>query len=123
MTLCDQVQLIEGTSPTGLNQVAAAEWSQGNVHWFHGAKLVVPSARDESQCREEQTKLFWRFLCHYFVDQIPDNGIQDVCQSLRDSYDYYRPAEPTQQLLPQSNTRIAKMGVRSVRPEFTVDGE
>jgi hypothetical protein len=117
-TLCSPLQLID-VAPDGNDWSAALNFSQGNVHWFHGAKLIEQTP----QSREDQTALLWRFFCHYLVDQIPDAGLVDACQLLRDVHEYYTPTDSAEHFLPQTSQHTARMGVRSVRPDFTVEGE
>ena len=95
------------------------ETPQGNVHWFHGAMLVGP----DFESREGESGLAWRFLCHLLIDCISDEGIPEVCQSLREFYDYYKPSEATQRYLPDVREREATRGAQLTRESFTVEGE
>jgi hypothetical protein len=98
---------------------AEFEPPQSNVHWFHGAMLVGP----DFESREGGAGLAWRFLCHLLIDCIADEGIPEVCQSLREFYDYYRPSETMQGYLPEVCEREATRGEQLIRPSFTVEGE
>ena len=95
------------------------ETPQGDVHWFHGVMLVGP----DFGSREGESGLAWRFLCHLLIDCISDEGIPEVCQSLREFYDYYKPSEATQRYLPDVWEREAISGAQLIRESFTVEGE
>ena len=96
-----------------------SECPQGNVRWFHGARLVGP----DLDSGEVETRLALRFVCHFLIDYISDEGIPEVCQSLREFYDYYKPCEASQRYLPDVCQREAIRGAQLVRPSFTVEGE
>ena len=91
----------------------------GTIHWFHGAKLVGPNPEN----RESEMGFALRILCHIFIDHISDRGIPEVCESLRESYQYYEVEEGPQKLLTVGRDREAVMGTRQIRTAFTVDGE
>ena len=95
------------------------ECRQGNVHWLHGAKLIGPSFERS----EDQASFLLRLFCHLLIDHIPSEGITDVCQSLREFYEYYQPAESSRMYLPGVRAHEARRGVQLVRPMFTVDGD
>jgi hypothetical protein len=95
------------------------ECMEGNIHWFHGAKLVGPSLETE----EDETNFAMRLLCHLIVDQIPTEGMHEVCQSLQEFYEYYKPAELPQKHLLERRGRDAIMGAHLVRAPFAIDGE
>ena len=95
------------------------ECPEGNVHWFHGVRLIGPNIEN----REDEAGLAWRFLCHLLIDHISDEGIPDVCESLREFYDYYKPAEASRRCLPEMRERMAIRGAQTVRPSFAIEGE
>lgn len=94
-------------------------YPEGNVHWFHGVRLIGPKLEN----RETEAWLAWRFLCHLLIDHISDEGIPEVCESLREFYDYYKPAETSQRCLPEVRERMAIRGAQMVRPSFAIEGE
>jgi len=95
------------------------ECQQGTVHWFHGAKLTSPSIENSG----DEMNLALRIICHLLVDHISDAGLPEVSQSLREFYEYYKPTECAQRILPEVRQVEAIMGSRVVRPAFTVEGE
>lgn len=90
-----------------------------NVHWFHGIKLVGP---DAIPSEEEFRYFILRFLCHFLIDRIPDEGLSDTCESLREFYDYYKPAVPPPRQL-EVRQRDAIRGMSNEREAFTVAQE
>jgi len=85
---------------------------------FHGSRLEAPdfsSAEDKVSC-------ILRHVCHLLVERIESKGLQEVCQSLAEFYEYYRPTEP-RNLLPESRTRDATISARIVSPAFSIEEE
>jgi len=115
--------------PCNLNRLVDEQWfseersvefecRSGGVHWFHGARLVgIPSESSDADAA-----VTWRLVCHLLIDHIADAGMPEVCQSLRDFYDYYKPAEEPR-YLPEVRSYLAMSGSRTERPAFTVEGE
>ena len=67
--------------------------------------------------------LFARLLCHILVNRIPDRGLMESCESLRDLYEAY--SRPVRSALPAQTPRtvIAKRGSVYPRPNFHVEDE
>jgi hypothetical protein len=117
--------------PWSLSPLIEDDWSEaeersveygcmeGNVHWFHGVRLIGPNIEN----REGEAGLAFKFLCHLMIDFIPDEGIPDVCRSLHEFYEYYKPAEASQVCLPKVRERMAIRGVHMIRPSFAIEGE
>ncbi|MCK4658421.1 MAG: hypothetical protein KAV82_02775 [Phycisphaerae bacterium] len=64
-----------------------------------------------------------RVLCHLLVDQVPDQGLTELCESLDEFREFYRlPAEQVQRL-PAQKSISATLETRRERPEFHIDEE
>jgi hypothetical protein len=99
----------------------SADWAcdQSGIHWFHDVKLVGPQA---TPSEEDLRFLFLRFWCHFLVDRIPDPGLVETCESLKEFYDYYKSDAPTLPLV-ELREHTAQMGESFVRPAFAVEEE
>jgi hypothetical protein len=75
------------------------------------------------EAADDDTDFATRFLCHLIIDRIPAEGMNEVCQSLKEFYEYYEPSVPTKRYLTATHDREAVMGVQAVRPVFTIEGE
>jgi hypothetical protein len=67
-----------------------------NLPRFQDVRLRLPRAE---MSLEHVRFLILRLLCHAMIERIPDKGIWEACDSLKQCYDYYRlpvsqPAEP-----------------------------
>jgi hypothetical protein len=91
---------------------------QDRVHWFHGAKIVSTADKPD-----DDATLVLRFICHFLVDQIADQGLPEVCQSLREFHDYYEPVADAQQYLPRLTESGAIIDSSYTRPAFAIEGE
>lgn len=87
--------------------------------YFHGVQLQGP----DFSTPEERCDFVLRQVCHLFIDQIESKGLTEVCQSLAEFYEYYRPAEASTDLLPETHVRDATVGMRSVSPTFVIEEE
>jgi len=96
------------------------ECRPGRVLYFHGARLSGP---DFFSSPEEQRDFTYRQVCHFLIDQIDSRGMEEVCQSLVELFEYYRPTHTSSQLLPESQSRNAAFGTRSVAAPFVIEGE
>ena len=63
-----------------------------------------------------------RVLCHFYLDQIPDCGLPDVCESLHESREFYLSPVETVGRLPEPELNL-QLGPSQVRPEFSLDDE
>lgn len=91
----------------------------GRVFYFHGEELRAP----DFSTVEEKLAFALRRVCHLLVDRIDSKGLQEVCQSLAEFYEYYRPTEASTYLLPESRTLSATVGSRSSNPTFVIGEE
>lgn len=91
----------------------------GQVFCFHGEELRGP----DFSTVEERLAFGLRQVCHLLIDRINSSGLQEVCQSLAEFYQYYLPAEEPRKLLPDPRTRDAAMGTRTVRSAFAIEEE
>ena len=39
---------------------------------------------------EDQRNVFWRAICHYLVDMVPEPGLEELAESVASLYDFYR---------------------------------
>lgn len=95
------------------------ECSPGRTLNFHGTQLEVP----DFVSPDEKVSFVLRQVCHLLVDRIDNKGLREVCQSLAEFYEYYKPTEQSHNLLPESRTRAATISARAVRPAFVIEGE
>lgn len=65
-----------------------------------------------------------RVLCYLLVDQIPDRGLPDVCESLHEFQEFYLSPVETVQRLPEPEPELKlQLGPSQIRPEFGLDDE
>lgn len=95
------------------------ECTPGRILSFHGTQLEAP----DFSSPKDKVSFILRRVCHLLVDRIGSEGLQEVCQSLAEFYQYYRPAEESRSLLPESRTREAIISAQTVRPAFTIEEE
>lgn len=100
-------------------EVQEFECVQGNIHWFHGAKLIGP----DGQSPEDEMRLAIKSYCHILVDHISDDGLSEVLQSLVEFYDYYKPSNSPVESLPLIHEMDAFVSSRVVRPSFSFEGD
>jgi hypothetical protein len=91
----------------------------GHVIYFNGEQLRVPAF----DTLEDKWNFLLRRVCHLLLDRIDNRGLQEVCQSLGEFYEFYKPVEATNRLLPESRTRSAELGTRSESPAFVIGEE
>jgi hypothetical protein len=96
------------------------ECRQTGIHWLHGVKFVGPDAEavvvDESMA--------YRLICHYLIDYLPERGLAEACESLREFYEYYKPEGLAQNLLSTHvEERNAEVSSQIVRRSYTAEGE
>ena len=93
--------------------------SPGMIQWFHGAQVVPASTRADVDIQP----FLMRFISHMLVDRIADDGMSEVCQSLGDLYEYYKPVEPVALQIPDYREHEAKLLGQMIRPQFSIEGE
>jgi hypothetical protein len=91
----------------------------GKVFTFHGEELRAP----DFSTSEEKLAFVLRRVCHLMLERIDDKGLQDVCQSLAEFYEFYKPRELPQRLLPQVRTRDVAVASRATSPAFLIQEE
>src|SRR5438552_315244 len=89
------------------NWMLEVECMPGHVFVFHGHGTNRTDNRNVGD-----KSAFLRLVCHVLVDRIDAKGLQEVCQSLAEFYQYYRPALQSTRLLPNTRTRNATVGAR-----------
>jgi hypothetical protein len=95
------------------------ECTPGRILYFHGARLRGP----DFSTAEEQRDFALRQICHFLIDRIESRGLEEVCQSLVEFYEYYRPTDSTTKVLSDARQRDAMTGTRSVAGPFVIEGE
>lgn len=64
-----------------------------------------------------------RIICHRLLDFIPDRALPELCESMKNIFEFYVPPTSRQSSL-QSKTRMrARLGKGYVRPEFHIAEE
>jgi hypothetical protein len=86
----------------------------------HGVKVVFPESQPS---QEELNHLILRLLCHFMVDHLPDKGLPEACESLREFCAYYDSLQPELPRINQSRGIPAQCGERFERPQFSIDEE
>jgi hypothetical protein len=104
---------------TGDEWAVEIECIPGEVLFLNGEALRAPGFASP----EEKLGFILRQVCHFLINRIDARGLQDVCQSLAEFYQYYRPVEEPRKLLPESRTLDASIGARSIRPAFVIEEE
>jgi hypothetical protein len=64
-----------------------------------------------------------RFVCHVLVDQIPERGLRELCESMSTIFDFYANRQATLPLLPTHTTQQGESGKDYTRPEFYFEEE
>jgi hypothetical protein len=99
--------------------VLEIECTPGRTIFFHGVKLQGPDFGEP----EIDNTFALRQVCHLLVERIENGGLEEVCRSLAEFYEYYRPTETKTLLLPRVHTREAIAGTRSTKAPFAIDEE
>jgi hypothetical protein len=60
----------------------------------------------------------YRFLCFYFLLQLPSDALREAAESLKNMWEYYRVPFVPVPCLPSPNTQVVALGQSSVRPTF-----
>ena len=89
----------------------------GGAQFVHGVQLT-PTSGDPIDARP----VALRVLCHLYVDQLPDRGLPDVCESLHELREFYLSPVETVQRLPEPELKL-RLGPSQIRPEFSLDDE
>jgi predicted component of type VI protein secretion system len=103
--------------------VAASEWqiqvplSATRSLNFHGTVVRGPGFISDEDAMVQAL----RQVCHRLIDHIDGRGLQDVCQSLAEFYEYYRPTERSAPMLPELQARHATVGSRAVQAAFRIE--
>jgi hypothetical protein len=95
------------------------ECMPGHVVYFEGETLRAPDFSSD----EEKLAFALRRVCHLLIDRIDGRGLPDVCQSLVEFHQFYRPAEASPKLLPDSRTREATLVSRTTALPFAITEE
>jgi len=107
-----------------VEEVTDEDWSlqiecvPGQIFLFHGDRLRAPGFIT----MEDRVAFALRQVCHLLIDQIDNQGLEEVCRSLGEFYMYYRPAEHQHQL-PEVRTKTAKLSSRTTSPAFEIGEE
>jgi hypothetical protein len=80
-------------------------------------------ARQTSATPDDIRPILLRALSHFLVDQVPDPGLPDLCNSLREFWEFYSLPPSRTLMLPTKRQVTARIGERYERPEFHVDEE
>jgi hypothetical protein len=89
-------------------QVKGASFAHGVTF---GGNLPTPS---------EEKAIFWRALCHYFVDITPDEGLEDLAESAVDLLNFY--FEPfAKASLPPTKSEVVEAKVQSTYERPVLD--
>jgi hypothetical protein len=91
----------------------------GDTQVVHGVGSQMPQTSEDPI---DIQPVLLRILCHLFVDQIPDRGLPEVCESLRAHREFYLSPVETVERLPEPAIKL-KLGPSRIRPEFRLDDE
>lgn len=94
------------------------ECDSGQVFTFYGDELRVPGFSTP----EDRVAIALRCVCHLLIDQIDTKGLEEVCRSLAEFYEYYRPTEHTPQL-PDVRRAHAVECSHTTSPAFVIGEE
>ena len=83
----------------------------------------ILKALEHTHCFTCGRALTTKLLCHLLVDEIAEDGIPDVYESLREFCDYYNASEAAQGSVNELWERDAVRGAQLTRPSFTVEAE
>ncbi len=78
----------------------------------------------ETERQAEHAEAFrLRILCHVLIDLIPDEGLKEACNSMKEFVEFYR--QPESPHFPFSNNRKveAEFGKKYTRPPFQLTTE
>jgi hypothetical protein len=90
----------------------------GQVFTFYGEELRIPGF----STTDDKIGFALRRLCHFLIDQIDNNGLEEVCRSLAEFYEYYRPTVHFPEL-PNTRRTHAIECSRSTSPAFVFGEE
>lgn len=93
----------------------------GETQVMHGVQFRLPQTSEDAA---DFQPVLLRILCHVLVDQVSDRGLQDVCEALGESVEFYLPPVETIHRLPEPESEFKlRLGPSQVRPEFVIDDE
>jgi hypothetical protein len=72
---------------------------------------------------ENNEAMRWRFVCHYLVDLLPDDALPELCDRIKDIFEFYTPVNPSVPSLPSTQRVRARIGEAYERPAFHVAEE
>jgi len=90
----------------------------GQVFTLNGDELRAPGF----SITDDKVAFALRYVCHFLINQIDNKGLEEVCRSLAEFYEYYRPTEHTPQL-PYARRTHAFECSRSTSPAFVIGEE
>jgi hypothetical protein len=90
----------------------------GQVFTLHGDELRAPGFA----ASDDKFAFALRRACHFLIDHIDDKGMDEVCRSLGEFYEYYRPKEQAEQL-PLVSSKQAVICSQSTSPAFVMEEE
>lgn len=94
------------------------EYTPGQVFTFYGDELRTPGFRTT----DEKIAFALRSVCHFLIDQIDNKGLEEVCRSLGEFYEYYKSTEHTPQLPYVRRTHAIECS-QSTSPAFLIGEE
>lgn len=87
----------------------------------HGVRFQKPETSEEPI---DIQGVLLRVLCHFFVDQIPDRGLPDVCESLNEFREFYLLPAVAVPALPEPEGELSlRLRPSQMRPEFRLEDE
>lgn len=113
---------IDRTDPT---QATDAEfyWTRkvGAGHFSHQVRFNAEGTSiNPSEALEDALR---RFVCHLIVDEVPEKGLGEMCDSLKNMYDFYILPDQPIRMLPAARQTAAVVGSQGVRPAFQFDSD
>ncbi len=106
------------TSPhfPGFRLFMETESPAGQVdHWI---SLKIPGTSGGTELPDE---FRYRFLCYFYLDNLPEQGLQEAAESLVRMWEYYRVPFVPAPALPPPTTSVVEIGPTYTRPTFYVN--
>lgn len=113
---------------SGAETVPRTVWIEGTVtpnSYIVGFKSQISAFNQETgQWVVNANACIARIMCHMLVERISDQGLPELCDSMKNIYSYYqaRSKSPTPQVDYQGPVQARLGGIRT-RPEFHVAEE
>ena len=108
--------------PSSADATVGVSWTGSfqSGRWIHDL-AYYPEDTDATAL--DQWAILRRIACHILVDRLPDQGLEEVLESLKSAYEFHSvPYVPAKKQIPPRSVH-AKRGRTLTRSSFTVEAD